>query len=1312
MHPSLPTTHRRPALRALIASPRLRRLARALAWAALAVYFGVGFLVLGLRQVVLPNIAHYRGDIERSLAHTLALPVAIHAIDARWQGLWPNLRIHGLVIQDAEGRPALAFDEVEADLAWSTLWHWQPHFARLEIDAPSLDLRRDAQGRLFVAGLEIKADNQPGDDFSDWLLAQDRVVIRNATVTWHDDLRQAPPLALAKLDFDLRNSGSRHRFGLTAEPPRALTARLDIRGDFRGRDLDALAAWQGDAYAELDYADLAGWRAWFDYPVELPQGSGGVRLWLSFANRALTGATADVRLADTSVRLAPELPMLAMASVDGRLAVRRLADGYSVAARQLALTLADGLRVEPTDLDFKWRPATGTQPTRGDASANALDLGALAVLARHLPLEAGLRERLADYEPRGKVSDLRLAWSGDADKLAGYSVKARFENLGWRAQGTLPGAAGLSGRVDGNEKGGTLELTGRDASLDLPAVFPESKLALATLAASATWKVDGAGVAVDLRQASFANADAAGEASGHYRGSGAGPGEIDLSAKLTRANGAAVWRYMPLVVNRDTRDWLRNAIVGGSAAATLRLKGDLRRFPFRDGSGIFEIKGPYQGAGLRYAAGWPAFEDVAGELEFVGARMVIRAKHARLWGVQIAETKAEIADLDRADMVVTGLAQGPTADFLRFVEASPVGERIDHFTQDMTATGNGELRLRLDLPLYHMVDSRVDGRFRLAGNGLTYDPDMPALADLNGELHFTGDILEARRVRASMLGAPMTLDIATEDGRVAVRAAGSVSVRALRQQYGLPLFEHLSGSAPWNGTIRVKKRTAEVRIESSLQGISSSLPVPFNKTTADALPLVFERKAPPEPVPPPRGRRSPADKAPAGVRDQLAASLGDVLRLQLVRRHDAGKVVVERGLLAVGRPEARLPEQGVLLAVKAERIDADFWRRLAAGGANDDGAKGQDLPVSQVDLRANQLVAMGRPVNELQLTGNREDGLWKFDLKSREATGKLEWNGQGAGRLSARLARLDLPESSAGNDAETNAESGERMPALDLAIEHFLLHGHDVGETRIRAENVEGIWNARFDARNPDGNLDGSGRWRPRSAAGAPSETAIDFKLSAKSVEKLLARLGHPGTVRRGTANLEGGLSWAGPPTSLDYASLTGTLKVEAANGQFNKLEPGVGRLLGIVSLQSLPRRIGLDFRDIFSEGFAFDSLRGSFAVTRGVMETRDFQIQGPAAKVLMNGSVDLARETQDLKVRVQPSVSETVATGVLMVNPAVGAAAWVMNKIFGNPLDKAFAFDYAVTGSWAEPNVEKLAVQGPSLEPKAPAARQAEGAP
>ncbi len=1275
-----------------IATPWLRRLLGILAWTAVALYFALGLLVLVLRYFVLPGVEGYRGDIERSLTGALGQPVAIRAIDARWHGLWPNLRVHGIEIRDAQGRPALGFDEVEADIAWSSLWHLAPHFARLEIKAPHLDLRRDADGRLFVAGLEIKTEDTPDAGFSDWLLSQDRIVIRDASVTWHDELRQAPPLVLSRLNFDLRNRGNRHRFGLTAEPPRALAARFDIRGDFRGDDLESLGAGKGQIYAELDYADLAGWQAWVDYPIELPHGDGGLRLWLDFERKVPTGATADVRLGRTIVRLAPELPMLDLERVDGRLAARRVDDGFSVQTRRLALATRDGIRIEPTDIDFRWQPSTGMRPAHGEASANTLDLGAMAALAAYLPIDSAAREKLVAYGPRGRVRDLRLAWTGDFDALATYRVKTRFENLGLNAQGVIPGFSGLDGTVESSEKGGNLELASRAATLELPAVFEQSSLPLATLDATADWTVRDGVAEVRLQKASFQNADAAGEASGRYRGDGTGPGEIDLSAKLTRANGGAVWRYMPLVVGEDVRTWLHESISGGAATATLRLKGDLGRFPFRDGSGIFEVKGPFQGATLRYAQDWPAFENVSGDLLFSGARMVIGAKKATLWGVQLADVKAEIADLDEHDqpLVVTGSARGPTADFLRFIDSSPVGGYIDDVTEGMKATGSGELRLRLDLPLLDLDATRVDGHYRFLANHLVYDGDLPPISDINGEIHFTGKGIEAKKIRAVMLGAPLLVDLMTDEGKVAIQAAGSVSAAALRQQYSHPVLEHLTGSTPWSGLVRVKKRAAELRIESSLLGISSSLPKPFNKTAGDAMPLVFERKALPEP-PAAKGRRPASERVPA-ARDQLEVSLGDALRAQLLRRHDNGAAVVERGLIAIGAPEAGLPERGVRLAVRSPQLDADFWRRMAGTGGNGGGG----LPVDLFDLRTDELRIFGRSIHSLQLAGRRDGDTWKMDIASREATGRVEWTSRAEeDRLSARLSRLDVPEGSGTGPLRTADDEMERLPAVDVAVDQLLWHGRELGRLQLQAANAIGVWSAAFQVRNEDGDIEGTSSWQePRP--GAPGASAMDFRLTARSIEGVLNRLGYPNAVRRGRASLSGQVYWNGAPTRIDYPSLGGNLTLEATRGQFRKLEPGVGRLLGVLSLQSLPRRISLDFRDIFSEGFAFESIEGRMTVSSGVVNAGEFEISGPAAKVLMNGTVNLVHETQDLKVRVQPAIGETVATGVLLVNPAIGATAWLMNRVFGNPLDKAFAFDYSVTGAWADPKVDKVAVQAP----------------
>jgi uncharacterized protein YhdP len=271
--------------------------------------------------------------------------------------------------------------------------------------------------------------------------------------------------------------------------------------------------------------------------------------------------------------------------------------------------------------------------------------------------------------------------------------------------------------------------------------------------------------------------------------------------------------------------------------------------------------------------------------------------------------------------------------------------------------------------------------------------------------------------------------------------------------------------------------------------------------------------------------------------------------------------------------------------------------------------------------------------------------------------------------------------------AKANEIVGQ-MPALDITVEQLNFKDRSLGTVRVAAENREGFWNAKLDVKNEDGTLEASGRWRPNPTQ---PDTRIEFKLNAKSLEKELARFGHGDLIRRGSANAAGTLSWNGNPFTIDYPSLNGALTLDASSGQFRKLEPGVGRLLGILSLQSLPRRITLDFRDVFSEGFAFDSINGKFVVARGTAETSDLQINGPSAKVLMSGSANLVNETQNLKVRVQPALGESIAVGAMIANPVAGAVAWVAQKLLRDPLDQAFSFEYAITGAWADPKVDKI---------------------
>ncbi len=1269
--------------------PWLRRAWRAVVWLLAIAYFGFALLFLLLRYVVMPQIENYRADVEQSLAAVLHRPVAITKIGAGWEGLRPRLDLYGLRVQDSASRPALSLDHVEAVVGWSSVLYLRPRLHSLAIVAPDLAVRRDADGHLFVAGLAVDTNAQDSG-FGDWLLQQDEIVVTEATVTWTDELRRAPPLSMSKLNLRLENGIRHHRFGLAFDPPQEMASRVDLRGDLVGRDLKDLKSWHGEIYSQVGYADLAIWRNWVAYPLELPQGRGALRIWFEFAQLRPTALTADVSLTDTRLRLARDLPLLDLQRIDGRVHGEALGDGFAASVTQLSLATKEGLRLRPTDVSLRW------QAHNGQFDASSLDLAVLNHLAVYFPLPPQIRGPLAGYAPGGELRDLKLEWSGRNKLFETWRVSGRFEALRLAAQGAVPGFSGLSGQVDGDERSGSIEFSSRDATLDLPAVFPEPRLTFSALDVKTTWKRAGNATELTLTQAAFHNQDATGKVSGTYTWRPGTAGEINLDAKVTHAEGGAVWRYMPFAVGKDAREWLHTAIIGGaSEGVTLKLKGDLARFPFADGSGVFIVKGAFHGPTLRFAARWPEITDISGGLEFNGARMIITASGGKILGATVGPVKAEIADLENPEELLTveGKAVGPTAEFLKYIEVSPLGDSIDHFTEDMTASGSGELNLKLLLPLRQLDKTQLTGGYRFDGNRVVPLPGMPPLEDVHGRIEFTASDLSAKGLQGRILGGPVKVDVKTQgEGVVLVTASGDASVAQLRQQYAQPIFEHLSGATHWNATIRVQKKTVEAKVSSSLQGIVSSLPEPFNKTAADSMPLVLERKLP--------DARLTAKRSREVVnvnRDQIEFSLGKALRAKVIRRYDGNVATLERGTLAIGDAAPKWPERGVVLALSLPRVDVDFWRKMVGNtnsgnagnsGDGDGGSRGKVL--TQLDLRAAEMTVFGRTLHDFRIAGTHQPTAWNLDVKSREIIGKLDWADGSNGKLSGRISQFSLPDAVPGDGAASEALS--ELPNVDLVFDHVVMAGKDLGEVKIVAENKGGYWNATLGVQNEEASLTGQGKWRPD---GNTADTRLDFKLKTRSIEKSLAHAGYANAVRRGNATLEGSLSWNGAPYAVDYPSLNGNLKLDARNGQFNKLDPSVvGRLLGIISLQSLPRRITLDFRDVFSEGFAFDAITANAAVTNGVIDTRDMEIRGPAAKVQMAGTVDLAHETQDLKVRVKPALGESAATAALLIHPAVGATVWVLNKVFGNPVDAAFAYDYSVTGGWAEPKVEKLGAQ------------------
>lgn len=1262
------------------AAPRLpRRWRRRILTGLLILYFLFGAVILVLRYGVLPDIERWRAPIAQQATAALGVPVGIASIEADWSGLRPRLHLKEVVLRDAEGEPALVLPQVDATLAWSSLFKLKPYFHRLEVLAPELHIARDAAGGFSVAGLPVTASGEDDGEVVHWLMAQRQIVIRRATVEWRDAMRQAPPLRLADVNFRLVKGFGRHSAGLTMAPEGPLAERVDLRVDLREFDEQAPAAWTGRIFASVTRAALDSLHAWVDVPAGLT-GFGDARVWVDLLDGKPTQATADLALREAHAQLDASLPELSLNRLGGRISAKRSTTEMVVSTRGLALETGDGVVVDPTDLRISRSGAGARELTRFEV--NQLDLAALSALASHLPLEAAMRDRLAAIAPTGRFRQVALQWTGDAAAPSAWQVSADFDGVGMQSRDSVPGLGGVSGRIAGNQSAGRFQFDSKDMALDLPAVF-EAPLGFDTLFADGGWQRREGAMRIALDKARFTNADADGEASGYYEPVAGGPGVIDLQARLSEADGTSVWRYMPKVVNLDTRQWLRDSITAGRGHdVRLRLQGDLADFPYREGGGIFLITGKISSAKLDYASAWPKIEAIEGGLRFEGARMEITASQGRIFGVRLGKVKVVLPDLDVPDEVITitGVASGGTQDFLRFVGDSPVRERIDGFTDDMRAEGDGSLDLKLVLPLRHVVDTEVVGRYRFKDNALTVVPGLAPIVEAAGTVNFSASELSIPQATGKLFGKPMTLSAATlADRGVRFDAAGAAQMSAVSAAYPLPVWAHLSGETAWSAQITVRGRQADVVVEAPLTGVSSSLPSPFNKSATEAWPTrVALQMQPGQPV---RLDASLADRASAQV--------------EIARGKDAA---APRGGVGIGAP-APASERGVQVVIQQPHVDVDAWR-MALSAASAPGTL--SLPLAGVKLNTPHLSVSGLDLTAVAAEARQSDDGWRVTLKAKEAAGVVDWLQAGEGSVHARFSHVLLGKGADGAAGASDFKPPESLPALNVVVERFGLHGLELGRLDVQAFNRDGLWHLnRLTLGSPDGVLAGTGLWWPQ----APAKTELDFTLESPDVGALLKRLGYADAVQGGYAMLGGKVAWQGAPTDVDVASMKGALTLSAEKGQFRKLEPGVGRLLGVLSLQSLPRRITLDFRDVFSEGFAFDSISGSIDVDQGVLRTDPLEIRGPAAKVLMSGSASVPNETQNLHVTVQPTLSETVAVGAALgaVNPVAGVVTYLVQKALKDPLEKVFAFEYDITGTWTEPVVTKTS----SAPPKSGAGSQ-----
>jgi uncharacterized protein (TIGR02099 family) len=1353
-----------------------------LAWLVLALAWGA------LHLFIVPRIEQWRPRIEMQATKALGVPVKIGAMSAQSEGLIPSFELKDVVLLDPQGREALRLPRVVAALSPRSVL--QMGFDQLYLEGPVLDIRRTPDGRLWVGGLDLSANQDAAADPSgmDWFFSQPEFVIRHGTVRWTDEMVQPgrgapPPLALSEVEFVLRNPSialaRRHQFRLDATPPTDWGQRFTLSARLREPALAKHSGdwqeWSGEVHADFANVDVSQLRRYVKLDTEVTQGRGALRAWAEVERGQIIGVVADLGLNEVQARLGAQLEPLALQSIGGRLTWHELPGGFEFSTAGLQFRTQDGLQWPGGNVALSHSNAQGNTP-QGELRADKLDMAALAQVANRLPLGTATHALLGDFQPKGRVESLQASWAGPVAHLKELRAKGQVSQLALASRastGTLTAAQALEARLPPGRPGlrganidfeltlagGRAKIDMDKGSLDFPGAFEEASIPIDKLSAQTQWTVKDERIELSVDQIKIANADLQADGTAKWKTSDPAvsrsksrfPGVLDLSANLSQADATLVHRYLPASIPKYVREYVRNAVTQGTlSAGKIRIKGDLFDLPYADPKlGEFRIAANIKNADFAYApqhsngAGaptWPALTQLNGELVFDRVSMQVKGASARVngfAGLQIAKAEASIPSLLQSPtVVVNGEARGPVNDVLAFVKTSPLAGMTNNVLGQATASGNADYRIRLNLPLAELEKTRVQGSITLPGNDVQFTPGTPMLARARGQVGFSEKGFQITDAQAAMLGGEIRFEGGSRAGTrtqpenvVSFSGQGTASSEGMRAAKELGFLsrmaQNLSGSTPYAATLTFRQGEPELAVKTSMQGMAVTLPPPLAKPPETVLPLRYENSL----------VRDPKTNALVPGQDQLWVDWGRVASVYFLRDVSGVDPRVIRGGIGMGLEPgetAPAPEEGVVANINLAKVDLDAWQRLAGAGAAKGGAGAESVGAKDADsdvaqsylptvmaVRARELKIEGRTLTNVVVGGSREGLTWRANLDANELSGYVELR-QGTtanpGRVYARLSRLTLAPAQAAEVERILEEQPTNIPALDIVVDDFDFKGKKLGRVEIDAVNraqrdsAAREWRLnRLAVTMPEASFTASGNWAAAGASAAVSSTPgmvptaapaasgrrrtlMNFKFDVEDSGALLKRMGMDGVVRRGKGRMEGQVSWLGSPFALDYPSMSGQFNINMAEGQFLKADPGLAKLLGVLSLQSLPRRLTLDFRDVFSDGFAFDFVRGDVRIEQGVAITNNLQMKGVNAAVLMEGRADIAKETQDLHVVVVPEINAGTASVIAtVINPAIGLGTFLAQLILRGPLIEATKQEFQIDGSWTDPKITKL---------------------
>lgn len=1341
----------------MISIPQLIRSLWITGWYLFAIFVVVSAVGLSSARYLLPFVKDYNNEIQIQISKLIGQPIEIGGLDAQWHGFGPKLVLQKVALLDEKNGSAIAYFEkafLGFDL-FSFIFHGQLGLNNISISGVNLYVERNIDGSIAIGGVK-KNDAEStvsNRNLEDWVLGQVRLNISDTSIYWHDRKLGGKPIHFSNVDITLKNDGERHQLRGIVNLPDTLGEKLIVAIDVHGNPLHTDKNREGIFYIKgiaIKPSQLLPDNSIDNFKIKSL--TTDFELWSTWKKGKLVKITGDIdansiHLINTAAT--NKKNEIKLQKVSGQAVWQRTNDerngGWHLNIQNFILK-RNGSSWPPTNISLKSDSLRPDSHSSVQAKLDFLRIEDIIYLALFANSADSINtSAIRKQSPTGELSDLFINYIGsdkdnpDIDESSvnksvarkpipkkpksnkpksnkpkfnkpKFNFEANFDGITFSPQDTLPGIRNLSGSIATNGNSGSLALNSQNATLLMPELFrvpiPIDKL-IATLDWSQTdssWRLSSGNINIkneDLDASIKLKLDIPINGSSPF---------LSLAASFKDGHGRNISRYVPYkIMPKIAINWIDRSLKEGEIlSGNTVFHGRFSDFPFKKGEGKFELYADTKNVTIDYAPQWPSLKKINMEVEFLNQGLTVIGHSGKILTSNIFAVEAQVQNLAGHPAIanITGKIKGPTQDKLDFFRIAP--ELKKNFEDSLTEVSmNGESLLQLDLSIPLSDDPRYNiktkGNITLVDNSINIRGALGQIwSNLDGRIDFTEHDLTAKDLTGLFFDSPAKLDILTtkykKNTLTRFKTKGTLRPESAMQRLIPSWKKYFQGDTKWavnldvphSGNTTITKPV--VQIKTQLDNIEIDMPRPFNKKADEKINLEVNVEL---------------SKSTRTFEIQYGKSINSDLEFTV----DNQELSLSKGTVNINsNEENQLPTSGIsVIAKNIKHFSYDNWLSIFENtpefSAHDKNNKPNPLTwFSRFKTNFDELRAFDQTYHSVTFNALKTGDNWESVVSSDELSGKIILPVDlTSAPISMKLDTLMLfPNDEKKIESyQTEKPDPRNWPAIIINSKRFVLDDTEYGSLLLSISKLDsGLQMDYLELTTATNKISGNGSW---TTDGLKHTTHVKLKSEINNIGATMASMGFADTINKGEGTFLMDINWPDVPSEVNAGIISGAVSLNFKNGQLLDINPGAGRIFGLLSLQSLPRRLILDFSDVFSEGFSFDEIKGKFDLGGGDAYTSDLHLNGPAGRIQVSGRTGLVDEDYDQLVTVIPdaTASVPVLTVLAGAEPITAIVTWTLKNVFQSQIDEALSFQYTITGSWDNPKVVKVGQpQSPQPEP------------